>query len=126
MALADWRLDHIWALVKQHRDINAVRAELAREISATIRDQCEGMDTYDAVCHARVSRYINMFIWPRYHSRFRGDFQPAFPRAVEAAAVRGFMVAWKRAGKVATEVLRRRDPELLAALQDMAKERDNA
>lgn len=125
MDFAKWRLDHVWLLFRQQREVNAVRRQLADEVAAAIIAQCGDRDTYDRACHLRVSRMIDQTIWPKYHPRFRGDYEPAFPVVTQAAAVRAFLLVWKRAQQITTTILSKHDPELLAALRELAEEQDN-
>jgi hypothetical protein len=120
------RRDHVWLLVNQKRDMDRARRELSAEVTAAIMEACGDREKVDVPCLHRARRTIAVEIWPRYYGRFNAAPESSrFGQAIITATDRAWNLGWRRGADMLSRHLTRFAPDLLVALREMARAKDD-
>jgi hypothetical protein len=114
-----WKREHARLLFRQQQQMNALRRELATELSAIVA-RCE-QDTFTVECYHRARREMQPVL-ARYYGRYPGDTTARFYQHTVAMG----RLATERAVKLSRDLLSRHlsrfAPDVLAYLKERGKE----
>lgn len=119
----DSRRDHAWLMMRQQRRMNAARREMATAITQAVMTRCGERETYDVGCHLAVMRDVDAVI-TRYYGRNPLDERAILLGVITASTREGYELLCKRMRQLTTRHLSRFAPDVLQALRERARAKD--